>query len=366
LCAAVGAVGGAIVGATATAATGSVSWDRIYYTNFLDDFYDDDGWWALAWIKAYDLTGDMKYLNMAATIFTEMQKGWDEACNGGLYWQRNHQDPNGNQPYKNAIANELFLAVSAALYLRFAKIRSGSANNPFANWANWEWAWFSASGLINHQNLINDALNTSCQNDQTTPVWTYNQGVILSGLCDLTEITGDLKYIQQAEKIATAFVENPVVNNSSGVEDGILTEYTDFQPDVAIDHCQFKGIFVRNLGYLFSKTKNAKYKQFLIKNALSAVQNMNSLNQFGRRWNEKPDEVDFVRQTSGLDLLNAAMIALASAPDLSYLDPLLFNDDKDVAYLEPLLLSSAKKAAPLEPLLLGDTKNAAPLEPLLP
>ncbi|GEM_PF-6736309 len=54
-------------------------------TNFLNPWlYDDEGWWALTWIKAYDLTGDPQYLAMAKTIFEDMKGGWDATCGSGV------------------------------------------------------------------------------------------------------------------------------------------------------------------------------------------------------------------------------------------------------------------------------------------
>lgn len=45
------------------------------YPGFLNNFYDDEGWWALAWIDVYGLTGQRQYLRMAESIFDDMARG---------------------------------------------------------------------------------------------------------------------------------------------------------------------------------------------------------------------------------------------------------------------------------------------------
>src|ERR1017187_6005913 len=42
--------------------------------NFLNDYYDDEGWWALAWAGAYDVTHDARYLEMAEIIFADIDR----------------------------------------------------------------------------------------------------------------------------------------------------------------------------------------------------------------------------------------------------------------------------------------------------
>src|SRR6185312_842658 len=76
---------------------------------FINNYYDDEGWWALAWIDVYDLTHRPEYLKAASSIFDDMQHGWDTAaCGGGVWWNKKTHG-------KNAIENELFLAVAASL-----------------------------------------------------------------------------------------------------------------------------------------------------------------------------------------------------------------------------------------------------------
>jgi predicted alpha-1,6-mannanase (GH76 family) len=164
-------------------------------------------------------------------------------------------------------------------------------------------------------------------NDNSQSVWSYNQGVILSGLRELAELTGDQAYLTQAEQIADAFIKNPcrphkvtggqgqqAHPSESGVIDGILHEHNDCGPGgcsparpPGVDTTMFKGIFVRHLARLQAKTGKPDYQQFIITNARSALAHMNERHLFGCNWSAPVDAADFVRQTAGLDLINAAL-----------------------------------------------------------
>ena len=58
------------------------------FDNFINEFFDDEGWWALAWIRAHDLgvqgLGDQRYLQEAQDIFEDMKKG-ASTCGGGIF-----------------------------------------------------------------------------------------------------------------------------------------------------------------------------------------------------------------------------------------------------------------------------------------
>lgn len=251
-------------------------------------FYDDDGWWALTWIKAYDLTGETRYLDMAKTIFNDMKQGWDSTCGGGIWWKK-------KRIYKNAITNELFLSVAARLHLR---TKGDSGPGSYLDWAQRTWNWFKSSGMINSKNLVNDGLNDACQNNGKT-VWTYNQGVILGGLVDLYKATNDRSLIVQAQAIADAAIKKLAPK-------GILQEPCE-PSSCGDDGPQFKGVFIRNLYYLYEITNKPAYKNFITQNANSIWLHRNRNNQFGLNWAAPVDQVDAARQSSAMDALNAAM-----------------------------------------------------------
>ncbi len=277
----------AITNTFAKAQTGSSG-----HSNFTNTFYDDTGWWGLAWIDAYDLTGKQAYLSMAETIFTYMTGGWDTAtCGGGMWWNTTHT-------YKNAITNELFLTMAAKL----ANRTTGDASAGYLAWAQKEWVWFLGSGMINASGLINDGLNSSnpaaCKNNNGI-VWSYNQGVILGGLVELSDAASDPTLLARAQSIA-----NAVFSPGSGMlsSNGILVDHGVSGGDAP----QFKGIFMRNLMALYAAAPNAQYKTFADANADSIWTDDNSANRFGALWQGPVDSTDATRQTSALDALVAA------------------------------------------------------------
>ncbi|OAQ69023.1 glycosyl hydrolase [Pochonia chlamydosporia 170] len=261
------------------------------FDDFLNEFYDDEGWWALAWLKSYDVAGDKEYLQAAIDIFKDMQTGRDTNCGGGIWWSK-------KKTYVASIANELYLSVAASLARRVPQ------NSTYKKIAIDQWNWFEKTGLINSKKLINDGLtNPGCKNNGLQ-TWSYNQGVILGGLAELFRLTGDLKYIEKAMPIAEAAIKTLSVN-------GTLVE-TD-KCELRTGHCgrdgqQFKGIFIRNLRYLNDVAPKQEFKDFIKRNADSIwAKDRNNENLLGVAWTGPYIAATGPSHSSALDAIVAAV-----------------------------------------------------------
>lgn len=259
---------------------------------FLNSYYDDEGWWALAWIDAYDLTGEPHYLATAQSIFKDMAGGWDDVCGGGIWWSK-------DRTYKNAIANELFFSVAAHL-----ATRGQVGRERYANWAAKELRWFEGSGMINDAHLVNDGLafdkeSGSCRNNRKT-VWTYNQGVLLGALAEWSKLPGHPEAVQEADTLANASLL------ALTDKDGVLHEVCE--PICGADGVQFKGIFMRNLRELEAVTHNPRYRKVFETNANSIwTKDQGPKDQFGVVWSGPSTSPDAGTQSSAVDALVAVI-----------------------------------------------------------
>jgi predicted alpha-1,6-mannanase (GH76 family) len=264
-------------------------------------FYDDDGWWAIAWIKAYDLGHQQKYLDMAKTIFKRMAGGWSDQCGGGIYWASAKAGADGLKN-KNAIPNSLFLQVAAKLHLRTP---GDTGPGSFLDWAQREWTWFKGTGMLTAKNQVVDTLDglTTCK--ATGPIFTYNNGVLVGALIDLAASTGDATLLDQASGIAHATMTMMADANAT------LRE-TPCGGDICT---QFKGVFMRNLLLLY-RARPAKDLQAYMRHQSDQLwnSNRNAQNQFGYEWHLPFDKATASRQSSALDALIAAFAASSPIP----------------------------------------------------
>lgn len=249
-------------------------------------FYDDAGWYLNAWVRAFDVTRDGRYLDEARRIFDFMVTGWDGTCGGGTWW-------NTDRRYKNAITNSLFLLSAARLARRAPGGSAGGTG--YREWAQREWDWFTRSGMLNSSNLVNDGLDGACRNNGGT-TWTYNQGVFVGGATEMHFLTGDRGYLYRAELVAEATTASLVHPG------GVLREPCEVAGNCDGDQLAFKGIFTQNLARLYDADRGNKpqYRTFLDANAASVWDRSRDGGAFGLRWVGPYDGNDLARQTSAM------------------------------------------------------------------
>lgn len=284
---------GVVVEVTESRSETKAELDKRLFNDFINDYYDDEGWWALAMIRSYDATNNQAYLDHAVKIFDDMSTGQGGPCGGGIFWSK-------DRDYVNAIANELYLSVAASLANRLPKQKR------FLTTARKQWAWFQKSGMINPQGLINDGLDNDCRNNGLQ-TWTYNQGVVLGGLAELYRATGNADLLTSARRIANAALDN--LTN----KDGILIE--DGGCDTQAGHCgtdgqQFKGVFMRNLRYLNRVAPDIRFRSAILRNAYSIWNNDRDGRKLGPAWAGPFSVATAQTQSSALDTIVAAIAAI--------------------------------------------------------
>jgi predicted alpha-1,6-mannanase (GH76 family) len=270
-------------------------------TNFDGYFYDDMGWWAVAWTRAYDVTGNATYLQTADTIFQDILTAQNTPC-GGIWWSKARVN-------LATIANTLYLSLAAKLANRATPDKKAT----YKNYAMTQWKFFNQSGLINSDYLVCDGLsNTTCQVSDGCTTLSYTAGVLIGALIELDTLDPNPAYLDLASKISNAGITKFTTN-------GILSEGGE---NLNSDFAQFKGAFVRNVMLLHQTKPEQAFVDFFQKNAESiwGSDRNTTDSQLGPIWQgpyvaestTKINSTDMPSQNSAISCLLAAHVAVGS------------------------------------------------------
>src|SRR6185503_15984585 len=144
-------------------------------------WWDDYGWWGIAFLKVRFLTNDQKYLHAAKVCWHFMDKGGRQYTGGpgsqGGTW--NH-DPAAHPPgIQNVITNALFLILSGRLY-------TNTGDSQYLAGAKAQYAWFEYQ--LSHgakHDVPGSPTAWLIRQLPLTPgqgLWTGDQGALLGGL----------------------------------------------------------------------------------------------------------------------------------------------------------------------------------------
>nr|WP_255644939.1 glycoside hydrolase family 76 protein [Actinoplanes polyasparticus] len=253
---------------------------------FRNEYLDDTGWWGLAWVAAYDLTGDSRYLSTARADADHMHAYWDNTCGGGVWWKTDRSS-------KVAIANSLYIQLNAELAQRLA------GDTVYRDRARTGWSWFAGTGMLTTGNIVIDRISLETCRGTSGPL-TYNSGVLMNALVQLNRATGDAAALATARRIGDASTTHSALNNG-----GILREPGEGESCQG-DQPSWKGEYARGLGVL-NDALGGVYDGYLQRQATSAfTHNRNSLDEYGIHWAGPFVPSAHACQHSALDLLNAA------------------------------------------------------------
>ncbi|MCJ1258943.1 hypothetical protein MMC24_006777 [Lignoscripta atroalba] len=220
-----------------------------------------------------------------ARLFWDLAShGWDTSlCGGGMIWSPYLA------PYKNAITNQLYITASVSMYLYFpgdtnsspfsaeddegrrAEVPPARAHDPkYLRAAVEAYRWLTTSNMTNEKGLFVDGFhirgwrgggpNGSIGSGQCDVrdemVYTYNQGVLLSGLRGLWESTGTSDYLEDGHRLIRNVITATGWHIQDAVErrkwagigrNGILEEACDASATCSQDGQTFKGIFFHHM-----------------------------------------------------------------------------------------------------------------------
>lgn len=258
---------------------------------FRHNYYDDMEWTALALLRAYRATGYEAYLDAVLDLWEDIKSAWNDHFGGGLAWKKDQLD------YKNTPANAPAVILAARLYEQFQKQED-------LEWAIRIYGWNKTYLVDPATGFVWDGINR-LGDGQIDYDWefTYCQGVFLGAGLELYKNTGEVHYLEDANRTANTCIDR-------------LCNPTNLMlPDEGIDDTGlFKGILVRYLVQFCRVVPEAsRIHEVIMANAQQLWEKGldKQLGLCSPSWELKPElPVQLSTQLSGLMLLEGAAVLM--------------------------------------------------------
>ena len=163
---------------------GGYAWYPGQRGSLTSTFFDDNGWLGVAFLDAYDATGDRRFLRDAMRAFRFIViVGWATNAGGGVWWDTAHHHKTA-EPLAAAalIGAEIYEKTHIRWYLL--------ETNKLIAWADLH-SWNSARGLY-------------ARSDVSDTVMNYVEGMMIGAQVTLCRATGDQSHCTRAEQLAEA------------------------------------------------------------------------------------------------------------------------------------------------------------------
>lgn len=231
----------------------------------LGDALVSRSWHGNDWLESFALR--------AREFWDLATQGWgEELCGGGMRWSPHLL------VYKNAITNQLWIAASAKMYLDYPGDDIASSGREPRNLTHLESAlkgydWLMSVNMTNDAGLFVDGYhvgnkpenNTKCDVREES-VYSYNQGVILTGQRGLWEATGSPDFLRDGHRLTQNVIAATGWDLERGApvdeiqpdelppwrgigRAGVLEERCDSTGECSQNGQTFKGIYYHHLTY---------------------------------------------------------------------------------------------------------------------
>jgi Glycosyl hydrolase family 76 len=147
-----------------------------------ETWFDDNGWWGIAFVQAFRATGTHRYLTDAQRALRYIAAaGWDPN-GGGIWWDTDH-------PYKSGPALAADTLLAALVYQQTGSAFALEQARKFLTWAN-------TAGFASSEGLYADSSVSD------TPV-DYIEGPLIYAQALLCHLTGTRSECERADELKT-------------------------------------------------------------------------------------------------------------------------------------------------------------------